>query len=120
VKEQDYYRSREMLLADLLRMCRNCKAYNTPETEYFAYVGVPCLVCARWRAITKEGVESVSIDSSSPSSLTPLPKPHDSAGQELETYIRNHFKKNEPAAPGSAGAAAASSAGAGFGGTKGV
>ena len=38
VKEQDYYRSREMLLADLLRMCRNCKAYNTPETEYFAYV----------------------------------------------------------------------------------
>ena len=41
VKEQDYYRSREMLLADLLRMCRNCKAYNTPETEYYACVGAP-------------------------------------------------------------------------------
>ncbi len=36
VKEGDYYRSREMLLADLLRMCRNCKVYNSPNTEYYS------------------------------------------------------------------------------------
>lgn len=36
VKEGDYYRSREMLLADLLRMCRNCKVYNNPNTEYYS------------------------------------------------------------------------------------
>lgn len=34
LREGDYYRSREMLLADLLRMCRNCKVYNDPKTEY--------------------------------------------------------------------------------------
>jgi histone acetyltransferase len=31
-----YYRNREMLLADLMRMCRNCKKYNDPSTDYYA------------------------------------------------------------------------------------
>lgn len=35
IKEGDYYRNREMLQADLLRMCRNCKTYNQPATEYY-------------------------------------------------------------------------------------
>lgn len=30
-----YYRNKEMLLADLLRMCRNCKRYNNPNTDYY-------------------------------------------------------------------------------------
>jgi histone acetyltransferase len=30
-----YYRNKEMLLADLLRMCRNCKRYNNPSTDYY-------------------------------------------------------------------------------------
>ena len=36
-----------------------------------------------------------------------------SAGQELETWIRNHFKKNEPAAPGSNPTPASSASGSG-------
>ena len=57
MKEQDYYRSREMLLADLLRMCRNCKAYNNPETEYYAYVLACLRACLPSRRI---GVDEAS------------------------------------------------------------
>lgn len=36
LKQGDYYRSREMLQADMLRMCKNCKTYNKPSTPYYA------------------------------------------------------------------------------------
>jgi hypothetical protein len=35
IKEGNYYRSREMLQADLVRMCKNCKTYNKPNTVFY-------------------------------------------------------------------------------------
>ncbi len=31
----DFYKSHAMLLADMLRMCDNCKLYNAEGTSYF-------------------------------------------------------------------------------------
>lgn len=36
LKLGDYYRSREMLHSDLVRMCRNCKTYNQADSEFYA------------------------------------------------------------------------------------
>ena len=34
-RQNVFYRSREMLKADLMRMCKNAKLYNKPNTEYY-------------------------------------------------------------------------------------
>lgn len=35
VKTGDYYTSKQMLRADLERMCSNCLSYNSPDTNYY-------------------------------------------------------------------------------------
>jgi hypothetical protein len=35
IDEGDYYRSKEMLHADLMRMTRNCKTYNNMDTPFY-------------------------------------------------------------------------------------
>ena len=35
LKSGDYYTSKQMLKADLERMCNNCVLYNAPDTNYY-------------------------------------------------------------------------------------
>lgn len=109
LREGDYYRSREMLLADLLRMCRNCKVYNDSKTEYhmcvfrsFWLLFRECL-WSDWLGASFSRQQALHTNHS----LLPT---RTSAGQELETYIRGLFKKSSEA-----GGATSSSAAAGGG-----
>lgn len=35
VEAGNYYITKEIFLADIRRMCANCKTYNHPDTEYY-------------------------------------------------------------------------------------